>query len=117
MTFSPQALARLIALVEEGRLNRNTAVRVFDAVFDGGSVDAYVRDHGLEQVSDPGVVARAVETVFAEHPKSVADYRAGKEKAFGFLVGQAMRLLKGQASPQAVNAAVRERLDTLSSIW
>ena len=53
-----------------------------------------------------------VEEVFAAHPKSVADYRAGKEKAFGFLVGQAMRRLKGQASPQAVNAAVRERLDT-----
>ncbi|BDF71831.1 aspartyl/glutamyl-tRNA amidotransferase subunit B [Oscillospiraceae bacterium] len=112
MAFSPQTLARLIALVEEGRLNRNTAVRVFDAVFDGGDADAYVREHALEQVSDPEVVARAVEEVFAAHPKSVADYRAGKEKAFGFLVGQAMRRLKGQASPQAVNAAVRERLDT-----
>ncbi len=114
MAFSPQTLARLIALVEEGRLNRNTAVRVFDAVFDGGDADAYVREHALEQVSDPEVVARAVEEVFAAHPKSVADYRAGKEKAFGFLVGQAMRRLKGQASPQAVNAAVRERLDTPS---
>ena len=112
MAFSPKTLARLIALVEEGRLNRNTAVRVFDAVFDGGDADAYVREHALEQVSDPEVVARAVEEVFAAHPKSVADYRAGKEKAFGFLVGQAMRRLKGQASPQAVNAAVRERLDT-----
>ena len=114
MAFSPKTLARLIALVEEGRLNRNTAVRVFDAVFDGGDADAYVREHALEQVSDPEVVARAVEEVFAAHPKSVADYRAGKEKAFGFLVGQAMRRLKGQASPQAVNAAVRERLDTPS---
>ena len=114
MAFSPKTLARLIALVEEGRLNRNTAVRVFDAVFDGGDADAYVREHALEQVSDPEVVARAVEEVFAAHPKPVADYRAGKEKAFGFLVGQAMRRLKGQASPQAVNAVVRERLDTPS---
>ncbi len=107
MTLTPGALARLIALVQEGRINRNTAVRVFDAIFaDGGDVDAYVAAHGLEQVSDAGLVEAAVERVLAANPKSVADYRAGKEKAFGFLVGQAMRELKGQAAPQAVHRAL-----------
>lgn len=112
MALSPAALARLIALVREGRLNRGTAVKVFDAVFGGGvDVDGYVADHGLEQIRDPGAVGAAVEAAFAANPKSVEDYRAGKEKAFGFLVGQVMRALHGKADPKAVNEAVRARLD------
>ncbi len=114
LPLSPAALARLIALVKEGTLNRSTAVRVFDAVFsDGGDVDAYVAEHGLEQVSDAGLIRSAAERVFAAHPKSLADYQAGKQKAFGFLVGQTMRELKGQASPQVVNETVRALLEQL----
>ena len=111
MALSPATLARLIALVREGVLNRNTAVKVFEALFDSdGDVDAYVKCHGLEQIRDEGLVERTVEQVFAQNPKSVADYHAGKEKALGFLVGQVMRELKGKADPQTVNAAVRARL-------
>ena len=114
LPFSPAALARLIALVREGKLNRNTAVRVFDAVFaDNGDVDAYVTEHGLVQVSDAGLVRSAAERVFAANPKSLTDYKAGKQKAFGFLVGQTMRELKGQASPQVVNETVKELLEQL----
>ena len=109
--ISPAALVRLITLVKEGKLNRNTAVRVFDAVFaDDGDVDAYVAEHGLEQVSDTGLVQTVVEKVLSANPKSVEDYKAGKEKAFGFLVGQTMRELKGQASPQVVNETLRSLL-------
>ena len=112
MPLSPAALARLITLVAEGRLNRNTAVTVFDAVFDtDGDVDAYVAEHGLEQIQDDSLVEAVVEQAFAGNPKSVADYRAGKEKAFGFLVGQVMRALRGKADPKAVNEAVRRKLD------
>ena len=57
------------------------------------------------------LVAAAVEKVFSANPKSIEDYRAGKEKAFGFLVGQVMRQLKGRADPKAVNEAVRKKLD------
>ena len=111
MRLAPPTLARLIALVEEGRLNRNTAVKVFDAVFaQNGDVDSYVEAHSLEQVSDPDAVAAAVERVLAANQKSVADLRAGKEKAFGFLVGQVMRQLKGQAAPAVVHALLHERL-------
>ena len=89
-----------------------TAVKVFEAVFaDDGDVDGYVKAHGLEQVSDPGAVAGAVEAAFAANPQSVADFLSGKEKAFGFLVGQVMRQLKGRADPKAVNEAVRKKLD------
>ena len=114
MTLTPGTLARLIELVQTGKLNRNTAVKVFDAVFVAdGDVDAYVTEHGLEQVSDAGLVGRAVEQVFAANPKSIEDYRAGKEKAFGFLVGQVMRELKGRASPQVVNQTIREKLEQM----
>ena len=112
MVFTPANLARLIALVGEGKLNRNTAVKVFEAVFDdNGDVDAYVREHGLEQVNDDGLVRELAEKVLAGNPRSVADYRGGKEKAFGFLVGQVMRELKGKANPKTVNAVLRELLD------
>lgn len=111
MVLAPATLARLIALVSTGILNRNTAVKVFDAVFDdNGDVDDYVRRHGLEQVSDSGLVEAATEKIFAANAKSVSDYHAGKEKALGFMVGQVMRELHGKASPAAVNAAVRARL-------
>lgn len=112
MAFSPRSLVRLIALVGEGKLNRNTAVRVFGAVFESDSdVDAYVEEQGLTQVSDDTLIARTVAQVFAENPQSVADYRAGKEKALLFLVGQTMRALKGQADPQAVNRLVKKTLE------
>lgn len=110
MTLQPRTLARLIQLVEEGKINRNTAVEVFDAVFEGGDPDVYIAEHGLEQISDSAQVLQAVERVFTENPRSVADWRAGKEKALGFLVGQTMRKLQGKADPQTVNRLVRERL-------
>ena len=114
MAFTPKTLARLIELVQTGALNRNTAVKVFDAVFaDDADVDAYVKEHGLEQVSDAGLVGSVVDKVLAANPKSIQDYKAGKEMAFGFLVGQVMRELKGQASPQVVNQTLREKLEQL----
>ena len=109
--ISPATLVRLITLVKEGKLNRNTAVRVFDAVFaEDGDVDTYVAEHGLEQVSDTGLVRSVVENVLSANPQSVIDYKAGKEKAFGFLVGQTMRQLKGQAAPQVVHDILRDLL-------
>ena len=80
MALTPPTLARLIQLVKEGRLNRNTAVKVCEAVFEtDGDVDAYVAAHGLAQVSDAGLVAQVVEQVLSANEKSVADYRSGKE--------------------------------------
>lgn len=110
MKLRPETLARIIAMVEAGRVNRNTAVQVFEAVFDGGDPEAYVSSHGLEQVSDVEQVTGAVERVISQNPGPVADYRAGKEKSFGFLVGQTMRQLGGKADPKLVNTVLRERL-------
>ena len=111
MALTPPTLARLIQLVKEGQLNRNTAVKVCEAVFEtDGDVDAYVAAHGLAQVSDAGLVAQVVEQVLSANEKSVADYRSGKEKAFGFLVGQVMRQLRGQAAPAVVRQVLLEQL-------
>ena len=111
MKLTAPTLARLIARVGEGRLNRNTAVKVFEAIFDtDGDVDAYVKEHGLEQVSDGGLVREACAGVLEANLQSVADYRGGREKAFGFLVGQVMRELKGRANPQTVNSTLKELL-------
>lgn len=112
MLLTAPTLARLIGMVEEGRLNRNTAVKVFGAVFDSdGNVDAYVAAHGLEQIRDGGLVEETVKRVLQENTQSVSDFRGGKEKAFGFLVGQTMRALRGKADPRTVHEALRRALD------
>ena len=111
MKLTPANLSALIALVEEGTINRNTAAKVFRAIFpQNADARDYVKEHGLEQVSDPGLVDRAVEEAFEANAAAVADFRAGNEKVLGFLVGQVMRRLKGKADPKAVNQAVRDRL-------
>ena len=114
MPLTPATLVKLLELVKQGKINRNTAVEVFAAIWDtDGDPEAYVKEHGLEQVSDAGLVESVVEQVFADNPKSIADYQAGKQKAFGFLVGQTMKQLKGKADPKVVNQIIREKLEQL----
>ena len=111
LPMPPKTLARLIALVAEGKLNRNTAVKVFQAVFDTDEdVDEYVAAHHLEQVQDVELVEKTVALVLEDNPRSAADYRGGKEKAFGFLVGQTMGRLQGKADPQTVRRVLLEQL-------
>ena len=105
MRLTPDSLAGLIAMVEEGRLNRSTGVRVFDAVFGGGvDPEAYVRVHGLGLISDPAAVGAAVRRVLTDCPGPLEDWRRGKEKALEFLLGQVMRALGGRADPALVRA-------------
>ncbi len=111
MKLTPANLAELIGLITRGEINRNTASRVFRAIFpDNADAVAYVREHGLQQVNDAGAVKAAVTAVLEANPQTVQEYRAGKEKVLGFLVGQVMKRLKGKADPKAVNAALREAL-------
>ena len=112
LTVRPEALARLIGLVEAGKVNRNTAVQVLDVLFDGVSdPEAYIAAKGLAQVDDAGEIESAVQAVLAAHPELAADYRAGKTKVFGYLVGQAMRSLQGKADPALVNRLFKEALE------
>ena len=111
--LTPTTLVKLIGMVQAGRINRNTASKVFRGIFaEDLDPEEWVTVHGLEQIRDERVIAGAVARVLEEHPQSAADYRAGKEKALGFLMGRVMKELKGKADPGAVNALLKSRLET-----
>ena len=111
MKLTPANLAALIRLVSEGTINRNTASKVFRAIFpDNADAAAYVKEHGLEQVRDEGLVQDAVARVLEANQAAAADYRGGNQKVLGFLVGQVMKELKGKADPKSVNQALLAQL-------
>ena len=109
--FSPNNLAKLIRLVDEKVINNSVAKEVFEAMFDSNTdAEKYVEERGLKTVSDEGALKKAIEEVIAANPKSVEDYRGGKEKAIGFLVGQTMKAMKGKADPGKVNEMLKGML-------
>ncbi len=109
--FSPEHLAGLIRLTEGKAINGTVAKEVFEVMFEENvDPEKYVEEKGLRTVSDEGALRKAVEEVIAANPKSVEDYRNGKEKAIGFLVGQTMKAMKGKADPGMVNGLLRELL-------
>ena len=111
LTIEAKKLADLIGLITGGKINRNTGKEVFEQIFLHDAEPAvYVEEKGLLLVRDDSLVAGVVDTVLGDNPKSVQDYKSGKEKAFGFLVGQVMKSLKGKADPQIVNAILKEKL-------
>jgi aspartyl-tRNA(Asn)/glutamyl-tRNA(Gln) amidotransferase subunit B len=111
LRFSPQHLAQLIQMTEEGTINQTVAKEVFEQIFrDDVDPLKYVEEHGLKTVNDEGELKRVVEQVLESNPQSVADYKGGKEKALGFLVGQTMKAMKGKANPGAVNQMLKELL-------
>ena len=111
ITFSAENLAKLIQMVEKKEINGTVAREVFEKIFleDMDPVN-YVEEHGLKTVNDEGALRKVVEEVIAANPQSVSDYRNGKEKAIGFLVGQTMKAMKGKADPGSVNQMLKELL-------
>ena len=111
MKFSPIHLAKLIAMVSAGEINRTVAKSVFEVFFlSDADPEAYVEVKGLKVVNDTGALQTVIEKVLADYPQSVADYKGGKEKAMGFLVGQTMKAMKGKADPAAVSRLLKENL-------
>lgn len=109
--FSPQNLAKLIALVDSKAVNSSVAKDVFAVMFEEDvDPEQYVEEKGLKTVNDEGALRKTVEEVISSNPQSVEDYRNGKEKAIGFLVGQTMKAMKGKADPAAVNRILKELL-------
>ncbi len=109
--FSPENLAKLVMLTDRKEINSTVAKEVFEMIFDKDiDPEAYVAQKGLKTVSDSGELKGVVEKIIAENPQSVADYRSGKEKAIGFLVGQTMKAMKGKADPAVVNSLLKELL-------
>ena len=109
--FSPENLAKLIRLVDSKAVNLTVAKEVFEVMFDGNiDPEQYVEEKGLKTVSDEGALRATIGEVIASNPQSVEDYRNGKEKAIGFLVGQTMKAMKGKADPVSVNQILKELL-------
>ena len=109
--FSPVNLAKVIDLADSGAINSTVAKEVFEEVFKHDiAPDKYVEEKGLKTVNDAGELQTVVEQVIRDNPQSVEDYRNGKEKAIGFLVGQTMKAMKGKANPGMVNKILKELL-------
>ena len=111
LCFSPEHLAKLIALTDAKTINSSVAKEVFEVMFTSDiDPEQYVEEKGLKMTSDSGELKKVIEEVIAANPQSVEDYHNGKEKAMGFLVGQTMRAMKGKADPAMVNKIVKEFL-------
>jgi aspartyl-tRNA(Asn)/glutamyl-tRNA(Gln) amidotransferase subunit B len=109
---APSALGALIARVADGTISNSAARQVLDALWngEGTGVDALIEHKGLRQLSDTGELEAMVDQVLAANPKSIDEFRAGKDKAFNALVGQVMKASKGSANPAQVNDLLRKRL-------
>ncbi len=111
LRISPHQLAKMLELLDKGTISGKIAKTVFEEMFKTGKDPGkVVEEKGLVQISDAGLIDKVVEEVIAANPKSVEDYRAGKEKAIGFLVGQVMKSTKGKANPGLVNELLKEKL-------
>ncbi|RZJ10638.1 MAG: Asp-tRNA(Asn)/Glu-tRNA(Gln) amidotransferase subunit GatB [Rubrivivax sp.] len=108
----PQLLAKLIARISDGTVSNNAAKQVFESLWTGeaSDVDAVIESKGLKQVSDTGAIEAILDEVLAANQKSVDEFRAGKDKAFNALVGQAMKATKGKANPALVNELLKKKL-------
>ncbi|WP_066330586.1 Asp-tRNA(Asn)/Glu-tRNA(Gln) amidotransferase subunit GatB [Azohydromonas lata] len=109
---APATLGALIGRIADGTISNNGGRQVFDALWagEGGDVDALIEAKGLKQMSDTGALEAIVEQVLAANEKSVAEFRAGKDKAFNALVGQVMKASKGKANPGLAGELLKKKL-------
>ena len=109
---SDAQLAQIIGRIQDGTISHNAARQVFEALWsgEGTEVDAVIEAKGLKQLQDTGALEKIVDEVIAANPDNVAQFRAGKDKAFNALVGQVMKASKGKANPAQVNQLLRARL-------
>ncbi|MFT9256489.1 MAG: Asp-tRNA(Asn)/Glu-tRNA(Gln) amidotransferase subunit GatB [Acetobacter sp.] len=109
---SADALGKMLDLIADKTINGKIAKEVFeDMVESGDSPETIVERKGLRQVTDTGVIDDAITAVLEKHPDKLEEYRSGKDKLFGFFVGQVMKETKGKANPALVNEALKTRLD------
>ena len=109
--ISAEAFAALLKRIADKTINGKIAKDVFEAMVAGeGTADEIIKAKGLVQVTDESAIIAAIDDVIAKNPQQVADYRGGKDKLFGFFVGQAMKATQGKANPDALNRLLKERL-------
>lgn len=111
IALTPESLAGMIKLIENGTISTKIAKTVFRELIEkGGDPEQIVKEKGLVQISDEGALLKIVVKVIDDNPQSVEDFKNGKKKAIGFLVGQVMKETKGQANPQLVNKLIQEEI-------
>ncbi len=111
LTLDAAKLAKVVELADSGALTNTAAKEVFEEVFkNNADPQAYMEEKGLKTVSDEGALKSTIEQVIKDNPQSVEDYRSGKQKAIGFLVGQTMKAMQGKANPGLVNRILKELL-------
>ncbi len=107
----PSALAALLRRIADRTISGKIAKEVFEAMWSGGqAADAIIDAKGLRQITDVAAIERAIEEVMAQNPAQLADYRAGKDKLFGFFVGQVMKATGGKANPAQLNELLKKKL-------
>jgi len=110
--ITPAGLAGLLARVVDNTISGKIAKEVLEAMWqEGRDADAIIEARGLRQISDDASLERAIEEALAAHPAQLADYRAGKQKLFGFFVGQVMKATAGKANPARLNELLKQKLD------
>ncbi|KAB7672459.1 Asp-tRNA(Asn)/Glu-tRNA(Gln) amidotransferase subunit GatB [Bacillus sp. B1-b2] len=110
--LTPENLAGMIQLIANGTISSKIAKQVFkELIENGGDAEAIVKEKGLVQISDEGALLKIIGEVLDNNPQSIDDFKNGKQKAVGFLVGQLMKATKGQANPQMVNKLLLEEIN------
>jgi aspartyl-tRNA(Asn)/glutamyl-tRNA(Gln) amidotransferase subunit B len=108
---TPQHLAKMLSMIQEGTISGKIAKDVFEEMYRTGErPEKIVRDKGWVQILDQGEIEQAIEKAMEANPKQVDDYRKGKEKIFGFFVGEVMKQTKGKANPKLVNELLKKKL-------
>ncbi len=111
IAITPETLAELLNMVDSGKINTKTAKEVFEGMYVSGKAPgSIVEEKGLIQISDEDALSKTIEEILQANQESVEQYMAGKEKLFGFFVGQVMKATKGKANPRMVNMLLKERL-------
>ena len=112
LAITPEGLSKMIKLIADGTISSKIAKKVFaELVENGGDPEVFVKEQGLVQISDEGQLKEVIGKVLDENEQSVNDYKDGKGRALGFLVGQVMKATKGQANPQLVNKILKEEIE------
>lgn len=112
LKFQPKDLADLLEFINAGKISNNIGKKVLREMFETGEKpEAIIKKKGLIQISDEGELEGIIEKVLDENQQSVIDYKNGKDRALGFIIGQVMKATKGKANPQLVNKMVRERIE------
>jgi aspartyl-tRNA(Asn)/glutamyl-tRNA(Gln) amidotransferase subunit B len=108
----PVGIAELVDLITAGTISGRTAKDVFLEMWESGkNATAIVKEKGLEQVSDDTAIRACIEQIMQQNAGMVEEYRSGKDKLFGFFVGQVMKAMQGKANPQLLNDVLKEKLN------